>query len=124
MFQNYLTQHWDELHMTGKNFTCAISKLHQLFLSQEYRSDMISAFGVEKWCEISDGQRSLGVILLFNIFQLFTAEVGKLMKVSIREIELDRSVGKQTSHGRLLALFNRSSFIRSSCTNFNSLLGI
>lgn len=61
MFQNYLTEHLDELHMTSKDFTNAISKLHQLFLSQEYRSDMISAFGVEKWCDISDGQRCFRV---------------------------------------------------------------
>ena len=52
MFQNYLTEHLGELrHMTSKDFTNAISRLHQLFPTQEYRSDMISAFGVQKWCD-------------------------------------------------------------------------
>ena len=100
MFQNYQTEHLDELHMTSKDFTNAMSKLHQLFLSQEYRSDIISAFGVEKWCDISDGQRSLGVILLFNLFQLFTAEVGKLVRKQEELTPIPFNVSEMGPDGR------------------------
>ena len=41
LFKDYLPEHLDEVHMTSKDFTCAATKLHQLFLTQEYRSDIV-----------------------------------------------------------------------------------
>ena len=77
LFENYLTENLEELQMTNKDFTCATSNLQLLFLSQEHRNDLISVYGVKKWIEIDDGQRSVGALLLFNLFQLFGTEVGK-----------------------------------------------
>ena len=83
LFENYLTENREELQMTNKDFTCATSKLQLLFLSQEYRSDLISAFNVRKWTEIDDGQRSVGALLIFHLFQVFAAELGN----RVRKIE-------------------------------------
>ena len=69
--------------MTNKGFTCATSKLQLLFLSQEYRSDLVSAYNARKWVEIDDGQRSVGALLIFYLFQLFGAELGN----RVRKIE-------------------------------------
>jgi hypothetical protein len=80
LFENYLTENLEVLQMTNKDFTCTTSKLQLLFLSQEYRSDLISAYNVKKWIEIDDGQRSVGALLLFQLFQLFGSEVGKRVR--------------------------------------------
>ena len=80
LFENYLTENLEVLQMTNKDFTCTTSKLQLLFLSQEYRSDLISAYNVKKWIEIDDGQRSVGALLLFQLFQLFGSEVGKCVR--------------------------------------------
>ncbi|CAB3978006.1 ATP-dependent DNA helicase PIF1-like [Paramuricea clavata] len=77
LFENYLTENLKVLQMTNKDFTCTTSKLQLLFLSQEYRSNLISVYNVKKWIEIDDGQRSIGALLLFQLFQLFGSEVGK-----------------------------------------------
>ena len=80
LFENYQTENLEQLQMTNKDFTCATSNLQLLFLSQEYRSDLISAYNVEKWVEINDGQRSVGAMLTFHLFQLFGAEVGNRVR--------------------------------------------
>jgi hypothetical protein len=41
--------------MTNSNFTYGTAKMHQFFVTNEYRSDMISAFSVISWSELSDG---------------------------------------------------------------------
>jgi hypothetical protein len=43
LFENYLTENLEVLQMTNIDFTYTTSKLQLLFLSQEYRSDLISA---------------------------------------------------------------------------------
>ena len=65
--------------MTNSNFTFAKSQLHQLFLTNEYRSDVISAFSASSWSELNDGQRTLGTQLTFHLFQLFTDELSSLV---------------------------------------------
>ena len=49
IFNDYLTDNLEDTHLTNKNFTNATSKLHELFITNEYRSDIISVFNVEKW---------------------------------------------------------------------------
>ena len=66
--------------MINSNFTFATSKLHQLFLTNDYRSDIISAFSASSWLEIDDGQRTLGAPLTFHLFQLFTNELSSLVR--------------------------------------------
>ena len=66
--------------MSNSNFTFATSELHQLFLTNEYRSDVISAFSASSWSELNDGQRTLGAQLTFHLFQLFTNELSSLVR--------------------------------------------
>jgi hypothetical protein len=80
VFQLYLTENLEEVHMTNKNFTCATAKVNELFITNEYRSDVISAFNVGQWSDINSCQRSLSVQLVFHLYQLFTAEVGKRVR--------------------------------------------
>jgi hypothetical protein len=47
LFKDHLFENCEEWHITNKEFTWTTGKLHQLFLTQEYRSDVISVFGVE-----------------------------------------------------------------------------
>ena len=77
LFQNYLAENLEEVRMTNGNITYVTAKVNELFITNEYRSDIISAFNVGKWSDINIGQRSLGVQLLFHIYQLFAAEVRK-----------------------------------------------
>ena len=51
LFEEYLSGNGEEVHMTNSNFTFATSKLHQLFLTNEYRSDVISAFSASSWSD-------------------------------------------------------------------------
>ena len=44
VFQNYLTENLTEVHITNKKFTCATAKVNELFITNEYRSDVITAF--------------------------------------------------------------------------------
>lgn len=80
LFESYVSENGESVHMTNSNFTYATAKMHQLFLSNEYRSDMISAFSVISWFELSDGQRTLGAQLVFQLFQLFTNELGNMVR--------------------------------------------
>ncbi|CAB3994284.1 Hypothetical predicted protein [Paramuricea clavata] len=80
VFQLYLTENLEEVHMTNKNFTCAMVKVNELFITNIYRSDMINVFNVGQWSDINSGQRSLSVQLVFHLYQLFTAKVGKRVR--------------------------------------------
>ena len=57
LFEEYLSGNREEVYMTNSNFTFATSKLHQLFLTNEHRSDVFSAFSASSWSELNDGQR-------------------------------------------------------------------
>ena len=82
LFEEYLSGNGEKVHMTNSNFcTFATSKLHQLFLTNECRSDVISAFSASSWSELNDGQRTLGAQLTFHLFrQLFTNELSSLVR--------------------------------------------
>ena len=58
IFCVYLSENEEDVYMTNRDFTAATAKLHQLFLTQEYRSDVISSFGVCSWLDLNDGQRT------------------------------------------------------------------
>ena len=87
LFEDHLSENCDDIHITNKEFTRATAKVHQLFLTQEYRSDIVTAFCVRKWVQIDDGQRSLAASLLLHLYQLF---VGKLVQLT-REREESES---------------------------------
>ncbi len=46
-------------------------------MTNKYRSCIVSAFNVEKWLDVNAGQKSLAALLLFHLYGLYTAEVGK-----------------------------------------------
>ena len=80
IFSDYLTDNLKDTHLTNKNFTNATSKLHELFITNEYRSDIISVFNVEKWSDVNTGQKSFAAQLLFHLYELFMVEVGKRVR--------------------------------------------
>jgi hypothetical protein len=63
LFNDYLTDNLNDIHITNKNFMCATGKLHKLLMTNEYRNDIISVFNVEKWSDVNAGQRSLAAQL-------------------------------------------------------------
>ena len=80
IFQNYIADNVEETHMTNANFTFATARIHELFFTSAYRSDLMKAFNVNKWQDINDGQRTIGMKLVFNLYHLFTAEVANLVR--------------------------------------------
>ena len=80
LFQDYLSENGEEVHMTNRDFTAATTKLHQLFSTQEYRSNLISSFGAPCWSELNDGQQTLGFELVFFLYKLFAVELGNLIR--------------------------------------------
>ena len=80
LFESYVSENGESVHMTNSNFMYATAKMHQLFVTDEYRSDMISAFSVISLSELSDGQRTLGAQLVFQLFQLFANELGNMIR--------------------------------------------
>ncbi len=80
LFQDHLSENGEEVHMANRDFTTATAKLHQLFSTQEYRSDLISTFGAPCWSELNDGQRTLGFELVFFLYKLFVVELGNLIR--------------------------------------------
>ena len=79
IFCVYLSKNEEDVYMTNRDFTAATAKLHELFLTQEYRSDVISSFGVCSWLDLNDGQRTLAFQLVFTLYKRFTTELGKLI---------------------------------------------
>ncbi len=100
LFNDYLTDNLEDIHMTNKNFTCATAKLHELFLTNEYRSCIISAFNVEKWLDVNAGQKSLAALLLFHLYGLYTAEVGKRVRKQEEQDPVCFRVDEMESEGR------------------------
>lgn len=92
LFENHFMENLEEVQMTNKDFTCAISKLHHLFLTQEYRSDVISTFNVTKWLEIDDEKKSSCALLVFHLFQLFGSELGKRVRKKEETAPIDLNV--------------------------------
>ena len=72
-------------HTTNRDFICATTQLNHLFLTKGYRSDLVSAFNVHSWSDINDGQRTLGMQLVFHIYKLVTSELSKLVRT--QEVE-------------------------------------
>lgn len=99
LFENYFSENLEEVQMTNKDFTCAISKMQHLFLSQEYRSDVISAFNVTSWLEIDDGKRSVSALLVFHLFQLFGAELGKRVRKEEETVPIEFDVNEMGPEG-------------------------
>ena len=94
LFESYISENGESVHMTNCNFTYATAKMHHLFLTNEYRSDLISAFSVNSWSELDDGQRTLGSQLVFHLFQLFANELGNMVRKEARPILFDvRNMG-------------------------------
>ena len=100
VLQTYLTENLEEVHMTNKNFTCATAKVNELFITNEYRSDVINAFNVDQWSAIDSGQRSLAVQLVFHIHDLFLAEVGKYVRKQEEEEPVCFNVADMDASGR------------------------
>jgi hypothetical protein len=100
LFNDYLTENLNDIHITSKNFTCATGKLHELFMTNEYRSDIISAFNVEKWSDVNVGQRSLAAQLLFHLYGMFTAEVGKRVRKQEEQDPVCFRVDEMESEGK------------------------
>ena len=100
LFRDYLSENGEEVHMTNRDFTASTARLHELFLTQEYRSDLISSFGVSCWSEINNGQRTLGFKLVLNIFQLFSEELGNLVRTREENEPLPFKVEEMGADGR------------------------
>ena len=79
LFEMQLADNLESVHMTNKDFTLATTKIHGLFLSDGYRKDLRIAFGVRRWNEITDGQRTLCVQLVFQLYEIFIIEIEKRM---------------------------------------------
>ena len=86
--------------MTNRDFTSTTAKLHELFLTQDYRNDLISTFRVSRWSDIDDGQRTFGFELVFTLFNIFTAELGSLVKSKQEDEPLQFRVENMGTEGR------------------------
>ena len=75
IFQDYLVENVEETRMTNANFTIATKKIHEL-----YGSDLMKTFNVHAWHDITDGQRIVGMKLVFRLYHLFTSEVARLVR--------------------------------------------
>lgn len=84
LFEDYVSENAVE-RISSANFTRITAKLNEKFLTNEYRSDIMAAFSVRNWSNITCGQRCLGVQLLFYIYQLFVAEIRKAVKLQETE---------------------------------------
>lgn len=81
LFDDYV----EKTHLSSANFTKTTAKLHELFMTNEYRSDITTAFHIQKWSDITCGQRCLGVQLLFHIYQTYVAEIRKSVRSQEQE---------------------------------------
>ena len=66
--------------MTDENFTITTKKIHELFFTSAYRNDLMKTFDVHSRQDIHDGQRTVGMKLVFHLYHLFTSEVAKLVR--------------------------------------------
>ena len=67
----------ETINITNTDFTYATSGIHELFLSQEYRKDLKTAFSVK---ELTVGQRTPSAQLVFHLYQILTVEIDKKVK--------------------------------------------
>ena len=100
LFEDHLSENCDDMHITNKEFTWATTKIHQLFLTQEYRSDIVSAFCVRKWVQIDDGQRSLAASLLLHLYQVFVGKLVQLTREREESESADFNVREMDAEGR------------------------
>lgn len=54
IFQNYLAENLEETRMTNAKFTFTTAKIHELFFTNPYRCDLMKAFSVQTWQEITE----------------------------------------------------------------------
>lgn len=99
LFDDYISENASEVQISSRNFTQITAKFNELFLTNEYRSDIMAAFGIQKWSDITCGQQCLGAQLLFHIYQLFVAEVRKLANIGITE-QITLQVSDMGAEGR------------------------
>lgn len=84
IFQNYLAENLEETRMTNAKFTFGTAKINELFFPSFYSSDLMKAFNVTKW-QVTNGQRTFGIKLVFYLHYMFTNEVGKLVQKQAAE---------------------------------------
>ena len=62
--------------MTNANFaTVATANLNEMFIANAYRKDLIGSFNSSNQMQITNGQRTFGMKLVFRMYHLFTSEV-------------------------------------------------
>ena len=81
LFEEYLSDNEKKVHMSAANIT----QLNELFLTNEYRSDIMTPFDLQSWSELNCGQRTLGAQLLFHLYQVCVAEISKLVHLNEEE---------------------------------------
>ena len=87
LFEQHLADNLETISITNKGFTCATSRIHELFMSEEYLKDLETAFGVK---ELNVGQRTLGAQLVFHLYQILIVEIDKkVKKVDANPIEFN-----------------------------------
>lgn len=79
IFQNYLAENVEEARMSNANFTSTTAKINELFVTSSYQCELMKAFNIKTWQEVTNGQRTIGMKLVFHQYHLFTNEVGKLV---------------------------------------------
>ena len=57
-------------------------KLNDLFLTNEYRGDIMTAFNLQSWSELNCGQRTLGAQLMFHLYQMCVAKMSKTVPLN------------------------------------------
>ena len=78
IFAKHLAEKIADTVMTNKEFTIATTQIHKLLLSEEYRRDLITAFQLDDWNKMSDGQKTLGAQIVFHLYQFFVVGVEKM----------------------------------------------
>lgn len=65
-FESYLLENEKEVRMSAVDFTEITGKLYDLFTRNEYKSDIMTAFNIRNWSELTCGQRTFGAQVLFS----------------------------------------------------------
>lgn len=94
IFKEFLLENVDRVEMTSKNFFDATAKINGIFLSSEYRRDLVSAFGETCWQDINPGQQALGAQMVHGLFQRFINEIAE----HIRQNEVSEPVQFLVDH--------------------------
>ena len=66
----------------------------------EYRRDVKSAWNAGKWSDVSTGQKILAAQLLFHLYKLFVAEVGKVVRKQEEEEPVYFQVADMEAEGK------------------------